>query len=80
MHAQAIIDFSNAIDKYRKEYDESSLEIDISVFNGAINFRIKVWSKVDFHTVYSSHMMCTSHQEACLIQNILNAFINKLDY
>ena len=71
---------SDAVDHYRKEYDESSLEIDISVFNGTVNFRIKVWSKVGFYTLYSTHAVCDSHAEACLVQNILNVYINKINY
>lgn len=51
---------------------------DISVFNGAVNLTIKRWRKnAGFELVYSTHIMCDSHAEACLIQAVLIAFIHE---
>jgi hypothetical protein len=51
--------------------------VDIGVYNGVVSFSIEQWNKVSHKTVYSNHMVCNSHAEACMIADTLNTFIHR---
>ena len=68
-----IKDFSDAI----ASYPPNDIEVDIGVYNGVVSFSIEQWNKVSHKTVYSNHMVCNSHAEACMIADTLNTFIHR---
>jgi len=70
---KAIAGFSAEIAKY----NPANIEMDISVFNGAVNLTIDEWHKVGHKRVFSAHLLCESHAEACIIAATLTAFIHR---